>query len=95
MKEFKDLLSIRLKSNGLKKEAYASLILEKMKQIIFSHFGDLGTRNVECKYYKNNNIYIEIGNMAWKQHIELNKKLLQEIIKKDFPSENIKKLILI
>lgn len=95
MKDFKELLSSRLKQKGLKKEAYASLVLEKTKQVMFSHFGDIGIKNIEFKYYKNKNIYLKVESMAWKQHVELNKDLLKEIIKKDFPSENIKNLILL
>jgi len=95
MEHFSKLLAERLKKHKLSKEAYASLILEKTKQIISSHLGDEIEGNILPFKYSEKKIYVTAKNAAWKQSIFPYKKIFCRLIQKEFPNDGILEIVVL
>lgn len=95
MKHLSSLVADRLKKHHLSKEAYASLILEKTKQIIESHFGDLGLENLIPKKYQNGKVYIVSSGSTWKKECFMHKISFCTLLQLDFPNDPIQEIIVL
>jgi len=95
MKHFSEVLAQQLKKHKISHEAYASLILEKMKQIISSHLGDEIDGNIIPYKYNDRKIYITAKNAAWKQAIYPYKTVFCRLIQKEFSLEEITEIVIL
>lgn len=95
MDHFSTLLASRLQKHKLSQEAYASLILEKTKQIIENHFGERAIQNLIPYKYFEKKIYIKATNSVWRQSLFPYQKSFLLLIQKDFPAEKIQKIIIL
>ena len=67
MKHFSELISKFLKKQGLNKEAYASLVINKMNNILSDNFGDEIFQFCTVKKYQYKKIFISTTSSSWKQ----------------------------
>ena len=95
MKHFSHLLADRLKKHHLSKEAYASLILEKTKQIITSHLGDISETYLIPKKYQNGRVYIQARDSTWKKECFMYKNAFCTLLQKEFPHDPITHIVVI
>ncbi len=73
MDKLSDLTSKIAKSHDLKGEMDAAFVLEKMKKLIKSQWGEKGLKNLKPQKIIFNKIYIKASNSAWAQEIQLHK----------------------
>ncbi len=94
MKHFSEFVSKFLQKKGLKKEAYASLILEKTKIILSDHFGDEIFQFCTVKKYKNKKVFISTTSSSWKQTLHSHSSSFLLLIQREFPNEKIENIII-
>ncbi|HID91655.1 TPA: DUF721 domain-containing protein [Candidatus Gracilibacteria bacterium] len=93
MKHFSELISKFLQKQGLNKEAYASLILEKTRIILSDHFGDEVFQFCTVKKYQNKKVFISTTSSSWKQTLHSHSSSFLLLIQSEFPKEKIKEII--
>jgi len=92
MKHFSELISKFLKKQGLSKEAYASLILEKTKTILSDHFGEDVFQFCTVKKYQNKKVFISTTSSSWKQTLHAHSSSFLLLLQSEFPNEKIEKI---
>ncbi len=95
MDHFSKVLAQRLKKHKISKEAYASLILEKTKQIISAHLGDKVEGNIIPYKYIDNKVYVTAKNAVWKQSIFPYRKVFCTVLQKEFPNDEIQEIVIL
>lgn len=92
MKSLANLIGGRLKKLGIEEEAFASLVLEKTKQMLENNFEESFTQNAIPQKYKKGIITIRCTNSSAKHFFSKHSAALLPLLQKEFPKESIKKL---
>ncbi len=94
MKHLSTLVSQILHKKGLHREAHASLIIEKMNQILSDHFGEKIFTFCTVKKYQDKKIIISTTSSSWKHTLHSYASSFLLIIQNEFPTENIEEIVI-